>query len=752
MAKSQDSDKTRVDAFVPENLPKPKPEAPKQELIRANLAEDEDLCAKAATFFSSKFDHFKSQRSELTEILENADWMWRCGMNETRMETNRSDQDRQGDDLTKTKVQKIGSTLFHRQVKTLASLLADIAFSKDDPYTIKPRANDNLYASAEEYDDLANQHQMVLKWSRDQANFKVWFIDFLFQLLKYGNVPICTRWKRTYKEVLDRFPTEDGGSRLERRKVLADNYPVDEIIPPMNFYADHNIGNVQDQQAIVIQTSTDYSTLLAGARMNPPEYININKLTPADLYDGAANSEASDFYGEQQKNSGVDSSIDDIATGQMMQWDCYGLLPIDETKGKGKRWDSSRNEPKKYWCTFVGNGLDSAKCVKIERNIDPDDDYPCDMIHLMPDDSKSLYHMQLSQVLYSNFVEATTAKRQMIDSKTLNNNRPVIALVGNAQLRKGEAVFEKDKVNWCETADGIKELPQVNVIDNMQVLSALEQDSNDAAGTGRTIQGIPLGQRTSSAEAVRAYDAALAPHVMMAVYVLNQLFQRQARKFIRYWHVFADPNQTIRITDENQVYKEIRPVELWGDYDIEVDVVSDFQEDQLFMQRMTFAAQNLIQTFMPVLDLQKTGKLVFDKVFNMNTAKMFKPDMSEQSRVDARRENQLMFEGEYVAPSPTEDLTAMLTEHKGFRLQFNGFEDDPMYEGVITRLDRHIAETEEMAKLSQNVVGVPQGGEGAAGPEGVLGGEAAQLEAPPENQSVGEVEGNEIAAQLGAMQ
>jgi len=721
------------EAFIPQDAPyndsqKDESENRAVDDLRDNLAKDEELCKAVSAHLQSYFDKYKSDRSDLEDSWKVADWMAKCGQDETLRESERTRTDRQGDKLTKTKAQRIGSTLFFRQVHTLAGVFNRILNSAKDPYTFKPRSNPEIFPIDAQAKGLANEHNLLMRWTRDQENFQVKAIELLHAVVKYTNVPICVRWIRKHGEVLDRWPVRgsDGAvqsTKLERRTVLQDNRPTWDIIPNENFYADQNIADLQKQNAIIITSIGGINDYLEN-----DEYVNTDKINATHVYLGRSDD---DVKSQKDLNAGYDGSANDTQTGMFMQFDCHCLLPIDESKSAGKRWDAKKHPPKKYWVTFVGNDIGAGLCLRIERNPDPDDEYPVEMVSLCPDDTDRLYKFGLAGALRGNFTELTTAKAQAIDAKTLQNNRPLKRIRGEVHTADGKLTFGKDKVYDVEKPESLTEFQLAQIPDNQTAIAYLESDSDSTAGTIQAVVGAPMGSRTSASESMRAYGQAGLPLEMMAKYVFHKWLKFVARKSVRMWHLYASDQQIIKITDDVGVYHYVRPVDLFGDFDVEITIVDDYDRDLLGQQQLLVAAQNFLPLFMDVVDKRALGKEVFQRFLKMDVGTMMLPDKSMQSSMLARQENVLLNEGKYVAPTMDEDFDAMLREHEGLRLQYNGLEQEQQQ--VVAVLDRHIAETKFMQEqqLSKRQVG--------------------NLPGMPQNQTPGEAGGNAIAAQMGAM-
>jgi len=705
------------DAFVPEDLEIVEEPIIQDELEVLNLADDEELVEKVLEHVDYYYTKYQADRDELKDLWEVADYMFKTGQNASLAETERKRLDRQDDSLTQTKAQKCGSTLFYRQVVSIASYLVSVLNSKKDPFTFKSRYNPEIFESYEQADELANQHNLLMRWTRDADGFDTMAIDLLFQLIKYGNLPIYMSWKRKSSDILDRY----SNGKLERRRILTDNRPTLSWILNENFYADQNIGNIQDQNLILVKSLANIATLYQGKREG--EYMNVDNIDKANLYQGSDD----DFRETKEDNAGYGSNTSDSNTGLLLQFDVHALLPIDPTKPKGKRWDEEKFEPKKYWVTIVTDS-DPSKgiCLRIERNRDPDDEYPFEMLNSIPDDTDKLYGLSLAQVLRGNYTEATVAKEQYIDQKTLATNKPLMMKRGEVYCDDGELKYEQDRIYNVENKDSISEFQMAPVNEPLAFLNYIDGDSDEAAFSNAVFRGEAMGGRTSSSEAVNALDSSTRPHAMMAKYVLHKLLKFYAKKGVRYWHVYGDENQVLQISDET-LHPVIRPAELFGDFNVELTIVDEYEQNIMQQQSYTFAAQNIIPMFQQFLDMRGIAKDVFEKILHWDVTRYILPDIKDESINRARIAiNSMMNEGVYIPPRPSDDLEAVLLEAKGERIEYRGVEDE--YPNVAL-LDRYIAEVEQLKEQKQT--------------------QAPQPVAPSGNETPGEVVGNQIAAEQG---
>ena len=751
------ADADTEDSFIAQEHEVPEPvDSPEDNaddvLQRVNLADDDDLVKHVMAHLESKLGKYKTERGELEDIWQVGDYMLKCGQDATLQESERERIDRQGDDMNKTKAQKVGCTMFFRQVRTLAALFTDILTSKRDPFVFRSRNNPDVFFSAGQADELAEQHNLLMRWTRDQENFTVKCIDSFFSLLTHGNIVLHSRWLRRKADILDRWPVmvdvpggidpETGeeipatrkvdGTKIERRMITVDNRPVMDVIPIEDMYCDQNIGDMQKQQVVIISSPVPYSDILDVEREG--EYVNVDKIDSTKIYQGRT---SDSMHADRETNAGYESGTDDSATGLLQQYDATAMLPIDESKPAGKRWDSKKHVAKKFWVTVIHSFTDGV-CLRIERNPDPDDEMPFEIVPLFPKDPDKAYGLSPAQILRGTYSEQTTMKMQLIDHGTLLNNRPLWVVAGEVHIDGTDDLkFGKDKVYQVDSKNSMGEfqMDTTPYTVTMGMLAYLDSDSDETMGTVSAVRGQAMGGRTSAGEATNAYTAARLPHKMTVQYVLHRLLRFYAKKGIRLWHLHAEDDQILKITDGEEVYRNVRPIDLFGDFDVEVNIVDQFEQSMLQEQMMTFTMQNILPIYMDILDKRESFKDIADKFLHIDVSRWIKPDLSEQSKLLARTEHETMRNGGYVEPTPDEDFDTMLREHQGERIQYRGMENqDEATTAYMIALDRHIEMTEFLKK--QSAARQPMASQPGA----------------PQNQSDGEVAGNAIAGMEGAMQ
>ena len=727
-----------------------------------NLADDAELVKKVMERADAYYRKYRAQRSELEEIWKQADYMFKCGQAESWGEERRAKQDRldqdstTADNATKTRVQRIGSTLFFRQVREVAAQFYAVLKSSKDPYKFTPIYNPEVFYSKSQADSMATQHDLLMRWTRDNDNFITKSIELAYMLVKYGNLPICMYWKRRFADVPVRKPvyerpssvpknmmdkltkyfrkkdleseTEDDAPKIigydyGRERKLIENLPTLEIIQNDNFFADQSIGTIQKQQCILTSSLVGMSDIYDCVRTGEFSAKMVKTISHQNQYTGRSDD---DLERQKQLNQGMDNSVDDSDTGMFQQFEAFMLLPIDEEKGVGSRWDPENTEPKKYWVTFIddpGTGI----CVKIQRNDDPHDEFPFEMLSCMPDDTDRLYKMSYAEAIQGNFNEQCIAKKQSIDSKTLQNNRPLKRVRG--QVYTDDLTYKPDAVFDVENMDSLQEMNVGQVIDNTMIEDKLNRDSDEAVGTGPTIRGVPMGGRTSSSEATNASESAKLPFSMNVKYVFDKYLKFHARKGIGLWHLNADPDQVLMITDESQ-YPYIMPDKLFGDFNITINIVEDYEQSVVQTQNLTFAATNLLPLFIDVFKPSGKAQLaveIFDKILHLDIADYVDVNKEADARKLAKMENRIMMDlGKMDMPQPGELHSAHLPIHEAEAIEYRG-SGNPNLEFLL----KHIELTKQLAEQDGKTqdFGTPMAG--------------------PGNTTPGQVSGNAVSALMG---
>lgn len=700
-----------------------------------------DLIKRFQKEANSQFERFRSQRTMNEIMWKVADYMYKAAQNRsiTQYEKQKGANLQDFTDSPSTEIAQSGSTLFHRQVRQLASQGAAIQFSRDVPFKYNPIINDDNPDSFEKGDEMANQLNVLAKWTMKHDKFNKKSIEFWHQIFKIGNVPVIMRQvvKRGKRKV--RFPlmqtmqdpiTGEVTSNIvgyEERdeEFTVENYPSIEILPTEIVYCDMYIGSIQGQNTIVIPTLHNYSELMDGARAGWYDEEVVEELAGGNnwgkyRWDGVSGEPLTRF-----KLANMEAIAGDSYTGQFLTWDVFMRAPI--TDGK---WDD-KAEPKIWWATFVGNSISNSLCIRLEENPDPDGEFPIEMIHCLPDDPDLLYHVSPAQVVRSNYSVECTLKNQAIDNCTLVNRPPLMIQEGAVRGRDME--FTPGKVFKVDDVD--RSMKEFLVRDTTQIttnfLNYIRDDTMSALATDKPFMGEAFGARTSATEASNTYKNSVQPHMISIRYVLEQYLGFYAKKLKSHWQNFADPQQVVRITGEPQ-YQVIRPAGIYGEFDVEVDIVDEYEDDIVEAQKINEAIRMVGQNpqFMSVIDPTELMRDWF-KRYKFNYGKIVTGRMDKDAEVMARNENLTMLGGVYVSPLPGQNHNVHLSEHKGERLRYKGLEEQYPQAAL---LDQHIAQTEFLIQQQEAAAAQAQ----------------AQQQSASGNSTAGQVAGNAIAGAAGA--
>jgi hypothetical protein len=698
--------------FTPDTIEEPDPALTGFD-YGGNLADDDEIVKKVTDLADRYYQKYQADHDEMQdEVWKVADFMYRCGKNESLRSQKQTDTTRAN----------TGSTLFFRQVRTLASQLIAILNSRPEPYKYSPMYTSNFFSKYEEGRALAEQVNVLDKWTRKNDAWGQKTAEAIWQLVKYGNVPVIFMWDRVIAKRKAKRPIRNGeqvvGYDYPEEDVIVRNQPTMRFWPLQDFYADRSVDDLNAQNCIIMRSVVNYSELYDGQRSG--YFVNVDKITASDSYKGETDSNART---DRAQNLNITES-DDQQTNNFKRWDVFLRLPIND---KGK-WDEKKAKPCWYWCTMAGEQISDGKVLQIRKNYDPMDEFPGFMWHCLPDDDGELYHMGYAQVLESNYEEQTTAKNQAIDNKTLKNRRPLKAIRG--EVYSTDLTYGPNKVLWVEKQDSLMEQQIADIQnDNLSILQYLDEDSNRTAGTDKPIIGEPLGSRASATEAQNVFDQASKPHIVLAKYALSdQFLPRVAKKFRQLWEEFALPEQVVELTGEKQI-EQIKPYFLHGDYDIVADVVEEFETNQVKQQNISWALQTVLPLAGDKLNIPEVAKEIFTIAGFRNVATWFKADANVDAEIVARRENEEIKQGKVIQPVDGEDMEAHLRVHKAERLQWRGMEDEAPW---LDLLDQHIAETDFAIKQKSQMAM-----------------QAAMQQAPQGGQLPGQESGQMISAAMG---
>ena len=659
-----------------------------------------EAAGKAAGRF---FEKFHNQRTEYEDVWKIADYMVKCAQNRSLNEEEMTKGANPSWTHSDNENAETGSTIFFRQHRQLASQLASVALSRPVPFRYSPVINESVFFSAEEASAQADQWNTLAKWTMKMDRFGEKIIDFAHQLKKYGNTPVLF--------FMHRKIAEDG--------TILENWPSWRVEPVDSLFADCFIGNLQDQDCVILVSLQGKHKLLEMARSGEYNPAQAKKVDSSIKWDRST----SFLPMKEHQYENQDMSMPEEATEQWLCWDVFMRCPI-----KNRKWDDEGDLDKVHWITWWGNrpGDDNKSvCVRFEENYDPDNEIPVWMIHDIPDDPDMLYHIAPSQVIRSNYSVECTVKNQLVDHNSIVNHPPLKEVEG--EVRGTDRTFGPNKVFRVDRAESISEFQIRDIsVSNIQLLEYIKNDTKEALSTTSNVLGEAYGGRTSALEAGNAYRNSIQPHMITVRYNLSQFLGVLARKMHRYWETYAAPGQIVAITDENQL-RTVLPEALFGEFDIQIDIVDEYEDDVVHNQRIYDVLQ-LIGSSPEMAKHVDIGELLKEwlRKSKLDYAKIIRPQQDADAEVRAREENAAMIAGEMISPQDGENHGVHLAVHQGERLRYKGIEEQYP---TVALLDQHIEQTKML---------VAQQGQASGSPP-----------APNRSQGAGALQGNQVAAALG---
>lgn len=695
-----------------------------------NFADDEEIVSKMKHTVDDYDSRFVSQRdawmNEEEGIWPQCDAAFRSLTNDSAVQSMKKFGANEPDTWERAQT---GTTQYFRQVTQKAANGYSLQSSKDMPFRYEALTDQNA-DSPEFAKKRARNLNLLAKWSLKKDKFNIKSIDFWTQINKYGNIPVMVEWMQTRGDKKVSIPvfSKDDPPVLESyqtetlKDVIKENRPVFTILPIESVKADSTIGNIQDQECVIVSSIVSIGAMVDGISTGLYRDDLISELTKAHQWDGYTGFENQDA--KESNRSFVDSPTK-AGTGQYLKREIFVNVPIDEEK---EEWDESDYIPKRYRVTMFGNDPQSALIARIERNQEPDDTIPIEMIHANPDDPDYLYHISGFEVIRSNIATETTLIRQIVDNNTLVCKPPLIEVRGEV-----DGIDREFRPDQRYVADNINSISEFTIRDISQptigVLSYLKEDSNTANGLDKNMQGESFGSRTSSQEAGNIAANSARPNLVNIQYILEQLLPFVATRYKIGWETYGTKEQIVQITDENDNLVSVSPANISGEYDVVVDIVDDIKDGAMKSQRLINYAQVVggVPELSATVDWEAFSNLLAEQM--LGTSK-FITGGNDGDAKDLAETNIIMMLQSGIRPQFNDamNLKKHLEMYKAERTRWTGNEDkNPNVEGVLELV---------IQELEQRVTAPKQGQQQQQG----------QL---PNPATDGTAAGQAISAQLG---
>jgi hypothetical protein len=695
-----------------------------------NLADNEEIVSQVTQTVDEYENRFTSQRQEWAEeddgIWNQADAAFRSQVNDSSVQVQKRKGANEPDEWERAKV---GTTQFYRQVTQMASNGYAVQRSRGFPFKYEALDGESVDSKDPQAEERSKKLNLLAKWSMKRDRFNRKSMEFWTQVKKYGNIPVMVEWKhergrKTIREPV--FSEEDPGKiesyELKDVDTVVENRPVFTVLPIESVKADTVIGNIQDQECVIVSSLVGMGDIVAGIQSGYYEESIIENIGTAQQWDGYSGFENSD---EKKENRDLENEPTGSGTGKYLKREVFVNVPIDE---EDETWDISKNIPLRYRVTMFGNTPHESVIARIERNQEPDDSIPIEMIHANPDDSDILYHISNYEVIRGNMAVETTLLRQIIDNNTLVCKPPLKEISGEVQ--GNDRTFGPKARFVCDKQDSISEFNIRDISQStIQVLDYMKEDSNTANSIDKNMLGENFGARTSATEAGTISENSRRPNLVNIEYILDQLLVFVAERYKINWEAYGLPSQVIQITDEDDNMVTVRPTDLGGEYDVVINVLDDAVDDAADAQKMINYAQTIAGTPMAgTVDWGAFNDILAEKM--MGTSKFVKSSGQGSADADASARSNIALmlgAGEFPAFTEGMNLQRHLDIYKSERRRWAGNEDqNPNVEAI---LDRVIEQLEARISEQAQGGGAPRPGQQPIVPEGEANRQALSGEA-----------------------
>ncbi len=653
--------------------------------MNVNLLSEESLDA-AKELIGKYFDDFRTQREDIDLIYELNDSMYKGATSRGRWDA----QERKWIPLSTDNKANVGSVLLHRQVNTRAGMLGAILASGRPLWQYLDRYVEGIPLAAETGSFEAGIMNAFAKWALDQDGWAKKAPEFCTSIYKDSNIFAQVTLKEEEREVWVAEDFEKGqqldpetgemvpvmGKRLGKKKGVAFNYPSFTFPYPRNIYVDKYISDMQAQECVIIHSLTSKARLMAEGKRLDQEAVA--SLDSSVAWDGAYGSE-----GKESDAEHTDRDFDPNAlTGTMLRWDVFLNCPLlnkewyDPETAEG---DTKDYEIKRVYTVWVGNSPDNMVCVKSTDEFDPDGEIPLVPIRALPSDGDMFYHTTHGEVIRSVYCAVCAIRNATIDNFGIRARPPITVDINTMGLIK-DLTWKPDAVWYVDGARPVSTFEPPDITAQSQnLISQLEEETKLALATDAARLGEYAGARTSKYEVQRVTSATDTTVALQNAYVIGQLLPWMAKKMLSYTQKFVDAEVIRRVVNAHLP----QPVDgdAIGEYDIEVDLVGQYIEDQ---ERAAEAAEAMQLVSMPAnaqIIPPATRLALLKQFLEARKFKLARLDFEGQtadSEANAvSRIEQMLATGVFIPPNEGENVDVHLRVARGYALKWQGLEDAP---------------------------------------------------------------------------
>ena len=695
---------------------------------RNNLAGDQKLCDDVRSYLGDELENYRvrNARTNFVDsggVMDNADRAWRVALR--RDTTSDQHQDTLSD---------VADSVFHRAIRALTAGENAVFFQGQD---LPARYEANLatgrygYAPADG-EEMARKRNLVRDYTWEQDDRRLKIKQGNLYKNKYGQQLWGIEWAYETEEKWVKEPV--GGIRINengepddegllrpdsvkrvKKKVVTKEWPTLVSYDLRSFYADPYINCLQDQRATLQHFERGWEW--AAMQQSMGYIMNMDKVTTAQTSKG----ETDEQLEARRENAGETPEV--RANGLLNVWECWARLPIKEFKRNGKlsgRGKIDKKEaPQWYWCTFIGGtwqSLRDAICVRLVKNPYNHGKLPLFMDYAYHDD-KGMYHVAPWNLVEATYWQIVTNINQAIDNVTLRTRAPY-TLDGPCHTR--DLTFKANKVIRLGKGTTLTpiDVPRTTEI-TMEMKRELEEEINKALGITQTIQGIPLGGRTSAFEAENDLDQAMKPLMQKADENGQAFYSWLMEMDAELWDQFARPELSLVITHNSQIH-DVKPAEIYGAVKVKVTAVTEFENTATRRRELNGVLQSGAYDRMAEV-MPAEGKALFwrkflDRFGFTEVMAMIPPagDL-DAARVSAQESWSILFEGAFVAAQQGENHAVHLSRHESFLREYEFLPEDQVNPEAVRNMRAHIEQHKAFqAEISQRQAPTLQEGSNAA--------------------------------------
>jgi hypothetical protein len=690
-----------------------------------------DILQEAEAYFTT----FKGDREDIDEEMQLADYMYAAAQNRALTASEKV----KGANLEKDSRASVGSTIFHRQVNMLAAQLVNVINSQTDLVRYQTISNEIDTDSAQDGKETAAQMQVLQRYTRKRDHFDFKIPEFAVNMFKKSTAFIMINWCDKEKTISRSIPVakstanDDGSVSIElsdkkiKQKINL-GYPSIKILDPSQVYADRWIPNLNQQNCVIVTEIKNRAEVAMMVNTGEFDRDQYEKLDDSYYWNM---SDETDVENDEALNREKDRSV---TTTKMFR--LYHIFMLAQLDDAGQMSDEA--EPELYYIRVIGNDIKNGMVMSIApmREYDPDGEIPIVVVNANPDKFGELYHTSTASVVRSAYSTDCTLLNLAIDNMAAVNDPPLMIIDGAHRVK--DFTFKKGQRWHVDERDAITQFQLRDVTQNTSILrEQVRKEAMQALATDAPMMGEFAGARTSASEFVGVNQNTKQPHLVQINYILQQFLPWWGKKIMSYWMYHGNPKQVLQITDmqkQYQVQSEFSNVE----FDVEVNIVQEY-EDNLVRQQQLGNIMQIIGSspFFQQSEYHSVNPAQLLKKF-LNTMRWDASEIIDQptgfdAEANARRlVEQILLTGEYQQPDPRMNISMHLKIARGEEIRWRGLEGsgDPRAANVPL-LQQYIA---ELQLLQQQ------------GPAG-----AQQLPQGQQNQTQGEVTGNQSAAALGQL-